>query len=386
MNFAQIELSPEEQAFADEIRSLLLHHWDPDQAPLALDHHRPSPELRKSLGARGLLYPDLPVEEGGAGLSPIRRHILESLIVSLRIPNPFDRLIRPVLAKFGSDRLKHDVLPQLTSGLATVCLGYSEADSGSDMAAARTRAVLDGDTWTINGAKIYTTYAHESDYVFLLARTNNEASKHRGLTMFLVPLSLPGVEVRALHAMSDVRTNMTSYQDVKVPDWYRVGPVDSGWMVVSEPLAAEHGVEGSGSGLGPINGTMGAMFAATLDELVSIACEWATTPTNTGGRRRSADPTVRARLAKLVLDTELVKNYPSELGKVAGGEALMKHSDTISDLVGLEGALDTATPHRYQWAFHWTRGYAQGTAIYGGTKEIWKNNYARSTLGLPRPK
>ena len=118
-------------------------------------------------------------------------------------------------------------------------LGFSEPEAGSDVANAQTRAVRDGDEWVINGSKMFTTNAHIADYVFLLTRTNPDVPKHKGLTMFLVPLDRDGVEVQAVYTLSGERTNITFYNDVRVPDSARIGDVDGGWRVLTASLMDE---------------------------------------------------------------------------------------------------------------------------------------------------
>src|SRR5690606_9817 len=130
-------------------------------------------------------------------------------------------------------------LPDLLRGDALVCLGYSEPDAGSDVAAVATRAVADGDEWVVDGQKMFTTMAHEARYVFLLARTSTEASKHRGLTMFLVPLDAPGVTITPVRTLGGERTNITWYDGVRIPDRCRVGEVGDGWSVMHAALVYE---------------------------------------------------------------------------------------------------------------------------------------------------
>ena len=148
-------------------------------------------------------------------------------------------LVARTLERVGTDAQRAEVVPRIHSGEILVCLGYSEPDSGSDVAAAKTRARRDGDEWVISGQKMFTTLAHESAYVFLLTRTNTDVPKHRGLTMFLVPMGSAGIEVRAMYSLGGERTNVTFYNDVRVPDAARVGEVDGGWDVMAVALAFE---------------------------------------------------------------------------------------------------------------------------------------------------
>jgi alkylation response protein AidB-like acyl-CoA dehydrogenase len=384
VNFSLVELDAQQQAFADEVRQVLEEHWTPDPLALALDHDRPSPELVEQFAARGWHHPRAPREEGGAGLDGLRARLLQLLRDEYRVPEHSNDLILPTLRKYGSDELKATVLPDLASGKKSFCLGYSEPDSGSDMAAARTKAVRDGDVWVVNGSKMFTTYAQESDYVFLLARTGPVEDKHRTLTMFLIPMDSDGVEVQPIWAMGHTRTNVTYYRDVRVPDSFRLGPVNEGWRVVSEPLAAEHG-KGEVDPLADLNGSMGAQFARTLDKVIGLAVDWAATTLGEDGRPLIEDPVVRERLGTALLDLEVCWNTPGEFGKVQAAETLMRHADAIADLTAPAGILDRGAPGAIEHGLlGWARLFAPGPAIYGGTTEIYRNNLARGTLGLPR--
>src|SRR5262249_47712119 len=145
------------------------------------------------------------------------------------------------LIRHASDELKREVLPRILAGEAVFSLGYTEPGSGSDVAAAKTRAARDGDHWVIDGQKMVTSGAHLAQYGFLLARTDPSAAKHKGLTMFLVPLDTAGVEIQPVHTLSGERTNVTYYNGVRIPDRYRVGGVNGGWAVIGYALEIEHG-------------------------------------------------------------------------------------------------------------------------------------------------
>lgn len=384
MNFGLLELDATQAAFEAEARALLEERWTPDPYVIALDHDRPTPELVEELARRGWVHPTTSPEDGGAGLGPVEAQLLTALFDEYRVPTYNNDLVLPTLRTHGSAELKATVLPDLASGRKSFCLGYSEPDSGSDMAAARTRATRDGDTWVINGAKMFTTYAHESDYVFMLARTGPVEDKHRTLTMFLVPMDAEGIEVQPIWAMGRVRTNMTFYRDVRISDSFRLGPVNEGWRVVSEPLAAEHG-KGGPNGLEDLNGQMGAAFTRTLERLVQHTVDWAVRTTGADGRPLIEDPVVRRELATALLDIEVCWNTPGEFGKVTAAETLIRHADALADLTAPAGILDDGADGAIAHGLiGWARLFAPGTAIYGGTTEIYRNNLARGVLGLPR--
>ncbi|MCP9965040.1 acyl-CoA dehydrogenase family protein [Actinomadura madurae] len=384
MDFSRIELDDEQRAFEAEVREVFENYWTPDPHALNLDHERPSKELIEQLAERGWVHPRSPRSRGGAELDAVRARILDLLQVEYRVPRFGNDLILSTVRKYGSDQLRATALPALESGRASFCLGYSEPDSGSDMAAARTRAVRNGDEWVINGAKMFTTYAEIADYVFLLARTGPVEEKHRSLTMFLVPMDTPGIEVKPISAMGHVGTNMTFYRDVRVPDGYRLGPVGEGWRVVSEPLATEHGA-GEGSELAELNGSMGSAFVRTLEEMLELAVEWARTTELEPGVLAIDDPLVRHALAGVLLDIEVEWNTPSEFGKVTASETLLRDAEMLFDLMAPAGVLaEGADGAVAQGSAAWARAMAPATQIYGGTTDIWRNNVGRGSLGLPR--
>jgi len=390
MNFETVELTPEQLSFVDEARAFFEENWHPDPemaAMLSLEHDRLPADFAELLASRGWIRPQSPVDEGGAGLGTIEARLLSELYGEYGVPktNGSD-LLSSTIEKYASERVRAEALADIKRGTKTVCLGYSEPDSGSDMAAARISAVQDGDTWVINGSKMWTTYAHQSDYVFLLARTGPIEEKHRTLTVFLVPLDTPGIEVQAIWAMGEVRTNTVYYTDVRISDDYRLGPVNQGWRVVSEPLAVEHGIEDDLDALAPINGSMGSEFSHTLELTIDAAVEWAATTTDSNGRPLVEDPIVRATLAEALLELEVARNSPGETGKVAAAEALIRQADVLVDLAGPAGILDEGVPGASRRGIlSWSRLHSPGTAIYGGTSEIYRNNIAKGALGLPRP-
>lgn len=380
MDFSTIDLSPDDEALLGEARRFFSEHWQHDRSVIANDHERIPADLRLAMARRGWIRPRAPREEGGAGLDAVQARLLDEAQAELGVPGTGgSELFAPSLARYASDRVKREVLPRLLSGEATICIGYSEPDSGSDVAAARTRAVRDGDHWVITGQKMFTTWGHESDYVFLLARTGPVELKHASLTVFLVPMDTPGVEAAPVWVLGGGRTNVTYYTDVRVHDDFRLGPVDAGWEVVSQPLAAEHGVGSESEGVAPINGEMGVMFSRTLGKLIEFAVEWAVS------RGRLQEPQVRRTLAEALLDLEVCWNAPGESGKPLSAAALIRNADRLGDMAAPESVLDRGYGGSIAaGVIAQARMHAPGADIYGGTSEIYRNNIARG-LGLPRP-
>jgi len=298
-------------------------------------------------------------------------------------------MVGATLIRFATEELKREVLPRVLAGEAVISLGYTEPSSGSDVAAAQTRAVRDGDHWVINGQKMFTSGANLTQYVFLLTRTDANAAKHRGLTMFLVPLDTPGIEIRPVYTLSDERTNVTFYSDVQVPDRYRVGEVNGGWSVMGYALELEHG---GGGGAGT--------YSMELDDLVEGALGWARTARR-HGRPALEDVRVRERLARVAMHAEmafvLARNalWRGATGRPAGGEGAMTklfgteilHADG-SDLLDLmapdsllnDGVDGAAGEAQAQFAYR----LGAAATIYGGSSEIIRSIIAQQVLGLPR--
>lgn len=390
MNFSTIELDAAQQAFVDSVREVLEAHWTPDPSAIAMDHERMPERLRRAIADRGWLRPTAPVTEGGGGLDSLEARLLELLFDAYKVPTGGDTLIVsvvPAVQAYGSEELRRTVLPKLASGHATVCLGYSEPDCGSDMGAVRTRAVqrAEGD-WVINGAKMWTSFGHESDYVFLLTRTGPVEEGKRALTMFLVPMTSPGIEWTPVEGVARVRTNVVYFSDVVVPDSHRLGEVDGGWEVLSAPLAAEHGRNGTANPFAEINGVMGTMFSRTLERLVELVAVWGFTPSGAEERRPLDDERLELALADALVDVELCRGAPGEMGKPLSAEALLRHAETLADLVAPLGLLEAGVVGAAAaGVIAEARLHAPATKIYGGTSEIYRNNIAVGELGLPRP-
>ncbi len=242
MDFA---LSPEMETYRDDIRALVAEVVTPE----VTDRQHTtgtfnSYELNRALAERGYLERAVP----GLGKGdPVELWLLFHELEKAAAPVDgisMALMIAGVVAHAGNDHQKATVLPDLLTGESLVSLGYSEPDSGSDVAAAATRAVRDGDEWVINGTKMWTTMAHEAKWILLLTRTNLDVPKHKGLTMFILPMDTPGITFDAVHTMGTERTNATFYDDVRIGDEWRIGEVDGGWKVMGVALAFERGVMG----------------------------------------------------------------------------------------------------------------------------------------------
>jgi alkylation response protein AidB-like acyl-CoA dehydrogenase len=252
------------------------------------------------------------------------------------------------------------------------------------MAAAKTRAIREDDHWVIRGQKMFTTGAQNADYVWLLTRSDPDAPKTKGLTMFLVPLTLPGVEITPIVTLGGERTNTVYFDDVRVRDHYRVGPVGQGWQVVAGALDAEHRmgrIEDRGIG---DDGNLGT-WQGLVHRLTDTALRWAATALHPDGTRVIDDPLVRQRLARVALDAEVSSLTGGPMSKIMTAEALIRGAADLVDLFGPAGILSAGADGAVcDGEIEFLHRFVQGTAIYGGSIEIFHNLLAERALGLPR--
>ena len=240
-------LPAEAEAFRGEVREFLAENLNDEIIAATRDGTIHSPALHRAIAERGWLSGAVPAELGGGGMDPVPLCVL---LEELQLHQaPVDSLGVAVVTvsmilEHGNEHLRAVVVPRLLEGEALGCFGYSEAESGSDVAAARTRAVRDGKGWVINGSKMWTTLAHIADYVLLLTRTDPDVPKDRGLTFFVVPLDTPGIEIRPVETMGTERSNATFYDDVRLGDEWRLGDVNGGWEVMKTALKYERGIAG----------------------------------------------------------------------------------------------------------------------------------------------
>jgi len=381
-------LAPEVEEFRAEVRAFIAEHLDDeivDDAHVTGTRHHWG--FHRAMCERGYLAAGWPTEVGGLGRTPVETAALmqEMYYAGAPVDGAANcSMVGATLVLCGTDAQRTEIVPRILAGELLCCLGYSEPDAGSDVAAASTRAVRDGDEWVVNGQKMFTTLAHEADLVFLLCRTNSDVPKHRGLTMFLVPMSSPGIEIQGVETLGGERTNITFYQDVRVPDSCRVGAVDDGWSVMHAALVYERGTSNWGEP------------AALVDRFAA----WAIGATR-DGRVSMDDPVVRSLLARhhvtmhvgrllmfRVAELAAAGGLPlveGSMAKLWSSEAFVAAADDLSDLLGPFGSLregEAGAPlaglveHAYR--------HAQVTTIYGGSSEVQRGIIAEHGLGLPR--
>ena len=345
-----------------------------------------------AFGASGLVVPTWPPEFGGLGVGVAVSRAIEAVLAPYNLGrlNPLGlNLCAPALFAHGTEQQRRRFLPPIVRNEERWCQLFSEPGAGSDLASLATRAVRDGDEWRVTGQKVWTTWAHRSDYAVLLARTDPDVPKRRGITYFLVDLHQAGVDVRPLrHLTGEVDFNEVFLDSARVPDDQRVGAVGNGWRVANATLASERQmVAGAGSGGVDRIGGSGADHAVALARQAG----------------RADDPIVRQRLVSLTAEERIrawtneraragraVRRPPgpeSSVGKVHSGELNQRIQVLAVDLLGsgagaweLDRDADPASlPHEVHGMLR-----SRANTIEGGTSEVNRNIVGERVLGLPR--
>jgi alkylation response protein AidB-like acyl-CoA dehydrogenase len=289
-------------------------------------------------------------------------------------------MVAPAVLVHGTEDLKHRFLPRIFRGELLCSQLLSEPEAGSDLAGLRTRAVRDGDEWIVNGQKVWSSYAHKADIGQLMARTDPDVPKHRGLTMFLLPMHTPGVEPRPLRQMNgNAEFNEVFLTDVRVPDANRVGDAGNGWRAVLTTLMSERAAVGSGK-------TSPALDAAGM--LLELARHL----------ERTSDLRVRERLAEVHTNRQLIRwltmraEEATAAGRERGAEGSLvkllssrqnrRIANLAAELLGPALTADTGEWGTYTWAHYLCS--TPGMRIAGGTDEIQHNILSERVLGLPR--
>lgn len=193
------------------------------------------------MGSDGYIALSWPEEHGGRGLSALEQYMFIEEVMRAGFPFPFltTESVGPMLRDNASDRIRNEVVPGIVAGTVNIAIGYSEPSAGTDLASLQTRAERDGDEWVINGQKMWTSLCHMADYVWLAARTDPDAPKHKGISMFIVPTNAEGFSLSPVHTLGGVRTNATYYDNVRLPADALVGDLNKGWRLITSQLNRE---------------------------------------------------------------------------------------------------------------------------------------------------
>ena len=390
--------TPAQAAFRRDVRAFIAERYEPLRAAIREEARKarefedtPSKkQWLKTLAAKGWIAPAWPTEYGGAGMGVLEQFTYNEEMAEAAVARPNGitvGFIGPTIITLGTDAQKREHLPPILSGERTWCQGYSEPGSGSDLASLQTRAVKDGDDWVINGQKIWTSGAHAADYMALLARTDPDAPKHKGITYLIVDMHSPGVEVRPLVNMAGAHEfNEVYFEDVRVPGRNVLGEVDRGWYGAVTTLDFERSSIGSPVGV-----------RKSVERLIRYAREYRAEAVSVLGRRAGlrhalADRYLEAQIARLIsyrivtLQAQgQIPNYEASVGKLYAMELNQRIASTAMHVFGLHGQLwpgEDRAPRHGLYNYEYLRTVAN--TIEGGTSEIQRNIIAGRGLGLPR--
>jgi alkylation response protein AidB-like acyl-CoA dehydrogenase len=386
------ELGPEEQAFEREVEAFLREHASPDVMdahPEQLSQTVDTPAKRAfmaKLAERGWLGMSWPKAYGGQEKPGIYDYVLTEALSRWGAPQPGKGvgIVGKTIIRHGSERMKREFLPRIMRGEIEFAIGYSEPGAGSDAANMQLRATRVAGGWRLDGQKIWTTSAHFADFYWLGARTDPAAPKHKGISLFLIPMGSPGLTIRPTFTIGDERTNEVFFDGVLAPDASVVGELNQGWTYVCEALDLERFAM---MPIGPLEKKVEALLAALREA-------------SRDGRALREDPEVRSRAARIATELEVarmlqrrviceaskggVPTVQSSMYKLFMNETGKRVANAALDLLGAEaqlkpGAQGAPLGGRFERSYR----YTVVDTIGGGTSEIQKNIIARRALGLP---
>src|SRR3954463_10772842 len=390
----RLQLSPEDQAFREEMRTFFTTQVPQSIRDTVANHRHLAKdqyvETQRTLNAAGLAVPHWPVEWGGKDWTPLQRHIWREEMQLAAGPEPLAfnaSMIGPVLAAFGSQEQKERFLPATANMDIWWCQGFSEPDAGSDLASLRTTAVREGDEYIVNGQKTWTTLGQNADWIFCLVRTDPTAEKRqRGISMLLFPMDTPGVTLRPIELLDgSFEVNEVFFEDVRVPAENLVGEENQGWTIAKFLLGNER---------------VGIARVGHTKRLLTDAKEHARS-IMVNGRSLMDDPFMAARIAEIendlvaleltalrvVADSSGGKQNPaSSVLKLRGSELQQAATELLTDIAGPLSVASFADGGSEvpDWARVTAPHYLnyRKVSIYGGSNEIQRTIIAGSILGL----
>jgi alkylation response protein AidB-like acyl-CoA dehydrogenase len=382
----------ENNAFREEVRQFIADTITPEvQAELAQSRLKgPGPltkELLLKLGEHGWIGMSWPKEYGGQERDLIDQYIFEEEFVRARIPLDLNNILEqaPAIMRAGTEEQKQYFLPRLVRGEVTFALGYSEPSGGTDLASLKTRAEADGDDYVINGQKMFTSGAHHSTHLYLMGRTDPELPKHKGISIFLIPMDAPGITVRPLWTLAGGRTNEVFLENVRVPKEAMLGEKNEGWYVGASAL-----------NLGRAGARRYYTYISAFENIVHFIKEQRAT-----GLDLAADPAIQDKLAELYSEAQVCRlftlrslsmvrrgiNPPYEISseKVWGPDFHVKSTEIITQILGPYAQLwegSELTPREGEFAKQYVG--AMVSTFAHGSVQVMRDAIARRGLGLPR--
>jgi alkylation response protein AidB-like acyl-CoA dehydrogenase len=395
-----LSLTPEQEALRAEVRAWLKGNMPREwtrRVMASSDVPRPEAygflrDWQRKMYDAGWVGLTWPKEYGGRGLTFMEEMIVQQEIALAKAPPILNILgvgmAGPTIIAYGTDEQKKRYVPRILSCEEIWCQGYSEPNAGSDLASLQTRAVKDGDHFVINGQKVWTSLAHIADYMMLLARTDPDAKKHKGITYFLLDMHAPGVTVKPLKQLTgDAEFNEVFFDNVRVHASQVLGGVNNGWAVGLTTLMYERLALGFG---------LQVRLRIALDGLVELARKQ-----EKNGRALTQDPVMRQKLAQLWIDSEALKytgargitkllrgelpGPEASAGKMGWVETHQRIQELAMEVQGPYAQLTRGSDWAQEggvWQYTFLRSRAN--SIEGGTTEIQKNIIGERVLGLPK--
>jgi alkylation response protein AidB-like acyl-CoA dehydrogenase len=387
----EIGYTEEQEALRRELRDYYSALLTPEVEEQLANSHGIGPDMRrvvKQMAQDGWLGIGWPKEYGGQGRTPIEQFIFfdESMRSGAPVPMLTINTVGPTIMDFGTDEQKDFFLPKILAGDIHFCIGYTEPNAGTDLAALETRAVRDGEEYIINGSKMYTSLAGGADYIWLATRTDPEAKKHKGISMIIVPMDTPGIKVVPMSLLGNHNINYTFFEDVRVPAANLVGGENNGWTLITNQLNHER---------------VTLCSPGIVERALGDTRAWAQNTKLADGRRVIDQEWVQVHLARIHAKVEFLKliNWKvawtatqgtldvadASTNKVFGTEFYMEAFRLMMEVVGQAGYLTRGSPEAVLAGR--LEMYARSMVILtfgGGTNEIQRDLIAIFGLGLPR--
>jgi 3-oxocholest-4-en-26-oyl-CoA dehydrogenase alpha subunit len=387
-----LEYTPEQQALRKELREYFAQLLTPEVRAELGEPGEGSPLFRdvvRQIGTDGWLGIGWPQEYGGQGRPATDQFIFFDEVQRAGAPFPFVTLntVGPTIIRFGSDEQKSFFLPGILAGEINFAIGYTEPEAGTDLASLRTRAVLDGDEWVINGNKVFTSGANQADYVWLACRTDPDVPKHKGISIIVVPTASAGFKCTPIVTVGGNTTTASYYDDVRVPKGNVVGEVNAGWQLITTQLNHER------VGLAAMGGPAHRLWDEVAD--------WCRTTDSGDGGPMIDVPWVQMDLARAharleamkllnwrmaaALDAGALKPADSSAVKVYGTETLVDVYRTLLGVLGVAGYLPSGSPGAVlQGDVERAGRAAQINTFGGGVNEVQREIIASAGLGMAR--
>ena len=385
-----IAYTDEQEGLRKELRSYYERLLTPEVEAELAKSHGVGPALRRvvrQMGEDGWLGIGWPKEWGGQGRSAIEQFVFfdESMRAGAPVPMLTINTVGPTIMNFGTDEQREFFVPKILRGEIHFCIGYTEPGAGTDLAGLVTSAIRDGDEYVINGQKVFTSLAGDADYIWLAARTDPEAKKHKGISIFLVPMDTPGITVTPMRLLSEHDINQTYFDDVRVPASCLVGGENNGWSLITNQLNHER-----------VTLCSSGVIERSLDEVVT----WAKQNRLADGRRVIDQPWVQVNLARVRAKLEFLRLMNWKVAwtateghldvadassvKVFGTEFYLEAFRLLMEVIGERAYLKDGSADAVRG--HLERSYRSLLILTfgGGTNEIQRDLIAMFGLGFPR--